>query len=77
LPETKVAGRPAGAVAGATGLVKGVEKLVAQERMACDKRVPRPRLDGAKRVDDFQRRGVFLQEERRNVAISPSIIESN
>ena len=47
-----------------------MEKFVAQERMSCGERIPRSRLDGSERIDDLDRRRVFLQSTRSEVALT-------
>jgi len=47
-----------------------MQKFVAQERMSCGERIPRSRLDGSERSDDLDRRRVFLQSTRSEVALT-------
>jgi len=70
LPQGEIVRRPSGGLAGAPRLVQGMEKLVAQERLLADKRVPGPRLDGRERVDKLDRGRVFLQSVRSKAALA-------
>ncbi len=50
--------------------MKRMQKFVAQEGMPCGERIPRSRLNGPERIDDLDRRGVFLQTTRSEVALT-------
>jgi hypothetical protein len=50
--------------------MKRMEKFVAQEGMPCGKRIPRSRLNGPERIDNFDRGRVFLQSTRSEVALT-------
>jgi hypothetical protein len=50
--------------------MKRMEKFVAQEGMPCGKRIPRSRVDGPERIDDFDRGRVFLQSTEPEVALT-------
>ncbi|HYU70150.1 MAG TPA: hypothetical protein VEL09_12565 [Burkholderiales bacterium] len=50
--------------------MKRMEKFVPQEGMPCGKRIPRSRLNGPERIDNFDRGRVFLQSTRSEVALT-------
>ncbi len=47
-----------------------VQKFVAQKGMSCGKRIPRLGPNGAERIDNLDRRRVFLQSTRSEVALT-------
>jgi len=47
-----------------------MQKFVAQEGMSRRERIPRSRLNGAERIDNPDRRRVFLQSTRSEVALT-------
>jgi hypothetical protein len=50
--------------------MKSMEKFVAQEGIPCGKRIPRPRLDGPERIDNFDRGRDFLHTTRSEGALT-------
>jgi hypothetical protein len=47
-----------------------MQKFVAQEGMTCGKRIPCSRVNGPERIDNLDRRRVFLQSTRSEVVLT-------
>src|SRR2546423_7243739 len=67
LPQCQIARRPTRALAGTPRLMQRMQKFVTQERMSPRERIPCSRLNGAERIDNPDRRRVFLQSTRSEV----------